>query len=116
MSAVVITGLNIADGKPNKAGIRIIAYFDCTYAGLRLNGCALVRTRSNGLTVSPPRLEGPEAVRRSVTIRDSALRHQMMEAARTVYRALGGTEAEWTPHGRTVQEAGVLEGADAAAV
>ena len=108
MNAVTITGLNIASGKPNKSGIRIIAYFDCRYAGLRLNGCALVRTRNNGLTVSPPRLEGPEASRRSVTILDSALRRQMMEAARTVYRALGGTEAEWVPHD-------VREGSDAAA-
>jgi hypothetical protein len=97
---VNICGITLANGKPNKAGHRIIAYFDCEYAGLRLNGCALLRTRSNGLTVYPPKMEGPEAVRRSVTILDSALRHRMMEAARTAYRAIGGIEAEWIPTGQ----------------
>jgi hypothetical protein len=46
-------------------------------------------------TIYPPKMDGPEALRRSVTILDSALRHRMMEAARTAYRAIGGTEAVW---------------------
>jgi hypothetical protein len=94
---ITIVGITMAAGKPNRAGNRIIAFFDAELAGLRMNGCALVRTPRAGMTVTPPKMEGPEAARRSVIILDSALRHRLLEAAREAYRRLGGLEAEWEP-------------------
>ncbi len=69
-----------------------------------MNGCALVRTSMNGLTVLPPKLEGQEALRRSVVIADTSLRHRIMDAARNAYRGLGGTEAEWMPRAPQLPE------------
>jgi len=96
---VTIAGVNITKGRPNKGGSRIIAFFDCEAEGFQLNGCALVRTAKNGLTVWPPKIEGPEAVRRSIVIVDDMLRNAIMRAAREAYRAIGGTDAEWIPTG-----------------
>lgn len=101
MIHVAINGVNIAKkSRPNKGGSRIIAFFDCAFYGFQLNGCALVRTSKNGLTVWPPKIEGPEAVRRAVVITDDALRNAIMQAARDAYQAIGGTEAEWIPFGQ----------------
>jgi len=95
--------LSIVDGHPNRGGSRILAYFDVIAGGIRMNGCAPVRTSMNGLTVWPPKLEGQEALRRSVVIADNSLRHRIMDAAREAYRSLGGTEAEGMP--RTAEPA-----------
>ncbi|ALR22068.1 hypothetical protein [Sphingobium baderi] len=93
---VTITGLTrVRAPKPNKGGSTVIAYFDCEANGFALAGCALARTIKNGLTVWPPKLEGPESARRSLTITEDSLRHAMMIQARETYRALGGTDAEW---------------------
>ena len=82
--------------KPNQAGHVILAHFDCEIGGIALKGCALVRTRQGGLVAWPPNLETADKWR-SVQIIDDPLRHQLMEAARVAYRALGGTDAEWQP-------------------
>lgn len=95
---VTIHGITIVDGKPNANGFAILAFFDCETFGLRLNGCALMRTPKRGLSVSPPRLEGPEAARRSVRITSDLIRNAMLTSARKAYIALGGKEAEWEPH------------------
>ncbi|MES2176019.1 MAG: hypothetical protein V4523_19045 [Pseudomonadota bacterium] len=96
MNDVTITGLNrVRMPKPNRGGSTVIAYFDCEANGLALHSCALVRTPKNGLTVWPPKIDGPEATRRSVTFTDRSLRHAVMLNARESYRALGGTDAEW---------------------
>lgn len=98
MNEVIITGLKrVARPKPNKGGSIVMAFFDCEANGFGLKGCALVRTPKNGLTVWPPKLDGPESARRSVTILNDALRHEMMQRSREAYRALGGMDAEWIP-------------------
>lgn len=96
MNTVTILGLSrVSNPKPNKGGSTVLAYFDCEANGLSLQGCALVRTAKNGLTAWPPKLEGPESLRRSVSFVDSSLRHTLMMQAREAYRALGGVDAEW---------------------
>src|SRR5690242_4245521 len=99
MMSVVITGLtfNRRKGEIGERESLVLAYFDCETRGLRMNACALVRSTKGGFTVWPPKLEGREALRRSLVIIDDSLRHEMTEAARAAYRALGGTDAEWTP-------------------
>lgn len=96
MHDVTITGLTrVARPKPNKGGSTVIALFDFEVSGLALAGCALVRTPRNGLTVWPPKLEGPNGSRRSVSFSHDSLRHAVMLQAREAYRALGGDDAEW---------------------
>jgi hypothetical protein len=115
MNAVTITGLHrVSNPKPNKGGSMVLAYFDCEANGFGLQGCALVRTPKHGLTVWPPKLEGPESFRRSIVIMHDALRHALMLHAREAYRALGGTDAEWI--GRSIpmgphQDGNVCQGA-----
>lgn len=93
---VNVTGLsrNI-NAKPNKGGTTVLAYFDCEARGFELRGCAFVRTNRNGLTVWPPKIETPDAMRRAVAINDHSLRAQMTLAAQDAYRAMGGTDGEW---------------------
>lgn len=96
MHTVTITGLNrVSKPKPNRAGFTILAFFDCEAGGFALHGCALVRTPKDGLVAWPPKLDGPEGMRRSVAILDDSLRHAIMLHAREAYRALGGRDAEW---------------------
>jgi hypothetical protein len=96
MHNVEITGLSrVKEPKENKGGSTILAYFDCEVAGFRLAGCAFVRTTKNGLTIWMPKLDGPEAHRRSVAITDHSIHHAIMLEARETYRKLGGTDAEW---------------------
>lgn len=83
--------------KPNKGGSTILAYFTCATHGLRLHGCAFVRTAKGGLTVWPPRIHIPEFVHRSVDIIDDRFRQEMVRAAQVTYRALGGTDGECLP-------------------
>ena len=98
MHQVTVTGLNrVINQRANKGGSTVLASFDCEVNGFELIGCALVRTPKNGMVVWPPKLEAPGATRRIITITDNSLRHQMLEAARVAYRALGGTNAEWIP-------------------
>lgn len=87
----------IHEPKPNKGGAIVIANFDCIANGFELTGCALVRTRKNGLIVWMPAIEGKNKWGLAIAIKDSSLRHALMDAARSIYRAMGGTEAEWTP-------------------
>ena len=101
MPEVEITGLKrVSRPKPNKGGSIILAYFDCEVIGFALRGCALVRTSRNGLVAWPPNLQNADGMR-SIAIRDDSIRHAIMEAARTAYRALGGIDAEWMPHDPT---------------
>lgn len=96
MNEVEITGINIVPKpKPNAGGSIIIAWFSCLANGFGLEDCALVRTNKHGLTVWPPKLNGPDSHRRGVTIMDDSLRSAMMLKAREAYRVLGGSEAEW---------------------
>jgi len=94
---VTIHGITIVDGKPNAIGFAVIAFFDCEVYGIRLNGCALTRTAKRGLSVCPPKLEGPDATRRSVRITSDLIRNAMLNSARKAYKALGGKEDEWEP-------------------
>lgn len=97
MSEVTITGLNrVGIQRPNKSGNTILAYFDCQTRGFVLQGCAFVRTSRHGLTVWPPKMEGPvDGARRGIRYAEERLRHQMTVAAQAAYRALGGTDGEW---------------------
>lgn len=99
MHEVTITGLaRSAKATPNKAGYRILAFFDCEVEGFGLRGCAFVRTPRNGLTVWPPKLAGPNAERCGVEIKSEQLRKALVRFAQDAYRALGGTDGEWMPH------------------
>lgn len=103
MNAVTITGLNrVSSPKANKGGSTVLAFFDCDANGFSLHGCALVRTPRHGLTVWPPKLDGPEGGRRFILFADDSLRHAVMLHAREAYRALGGTDAEWI--GRSIPQ------------
>lgn len=67
MHEVTITGLTRSTkATPNRAGYRILAFFDCEAGGFNLRGCAFVRTPRNGLTVWPPKLTGQNSERCSV--------------------------------------------------
>jgi hypothetical protein len=44
-----------------------------------------------------PSLQSEKGSRRSVTILEDQLNYAVLITAREAYRALGGTEAEWTP-------------------
>ena len=100
MHSVTITGLSrIAKPKANAGGSIILAWFNVEANGFVLIDCALVRTPKNGITVWPPKLEGPDSFRRSISFADCSLRHAVMEKARETYRAMGGTDAEWIPRG-----------------
>jgi hypothetical protein len=97
-----ITGIVLVQGgRVSNGGNRFIANFDCNVRGILIKGCALVRTEKNGIAVWTPRMhsdkDDPRQARQSVTIIDDALRHTILDVARNAYRALGGTEAEWTP-------------------
>lgn len=96
MFDVTITGLHrIAEPKPNRANATILAFFDCIVGPIALQGCAFVRTARNGLTVWPPKLDGFESTRRSITLADEHLRKEMVREAQAVYRALGGKDGEY---------------------
>ena len=101
MPEVKITAISrVPNPKPNKAGSIILAYFGCEVGGFRFHGCALARTEKFGLTVWPPMIEGAAGrvgSLRAIDIIDDATRHAMMQAARTAYKAIGGTDAEWIP-------------------
>lgn len=97
MHTVKITGLSIAEGmKPSERGNRIIAWFNCDVGVFSLTGCALIRTARNGVGVRLPKLDNAYGASRSVKLNCDMTRNAMMQAARDVYRMMGGTEAEWT--------------------
>lgn len=99
MTDVTIMGLNrVSNPKPNKGGSTVLAWFDCQANGFLMQGCAFVRTARRGLTVWPPKIDGPESTRRSVTFADEKLRKEMVREAQSAYRALGGTDGEWIRH------------------
>lgn len=94
MHDITITGLTrVTRPKPNQGGNTIVAFFSCLVNGIRMVGCALVKTRSNGLTAWPPRVENEDS-RRAVTFFDDSLQHEVKMRARDAYRALGGTDLE----------------------
>ena len=98
---IQITSINLVGRRTSmRTGLRDIAQFNCDIGRLvRLKGCRLMRTDTNGLTVWLPTFHDEKGVvLKSVAIIDDSLRHRLMEAARNAYRALGGTEAEWVPH------------------
>lgn len=96
---VTVTGMNrVTRPKPNKGGSMVLGYFDCEANGIAINGMAFVRTSRNGLTVWPPKLEGPESARRSIVIACEPLRSVMVRQAQAAYRAMGGTDGEWIPY------------------
>ena len=95
MSDVKITGMNrITKPKANLGGSIVLAWFDCEANGFAFKGCALVRTKRNGLVAWLPKIEGEQSRRRCVDFIDSSIRHAMMLNARETYRLLGGTDAE----------------------
>ena len=99
MNDVTIMGLNrVSNPRPNKGGSTVLAWFDCQVNGFLMQGCAFVRTARRGLTVWPPKIDGPESSRRSVTFADEKLRKEMVREAQSAYRALGGTDGEWIRH------------------
>lgn len=99
MTDVTIMGLNrVSNPRPNKGGSTVLAWFDCQVNGFLMQGCAFVRTARRGLTVWPPKIDGPESTRRSVTFADEKLRKEMVREAQSAYRALGGTDGEWIRH------------------
>ena len=99
MNDVTIMGLNrVSNPRPNKGGSTVLAWFDCQVNGFLMQGCAFVRTARRGLTVWPPKIDGPESTRRSVTFADEKLRKEMVREAQSAYRALGGTDGEWIRH------------------
>ena len=99
MNDVTIMGLNrVSNPRPNKGGSTVLAWFDCQVNGFLIQGCAFVRTARRGLTVWPPKIDGPESTRRSVTFADEKLRKEMVREAQSAYRALGGTDGEWIRH------------------
>jgi len=99
MNTVTIVGLDrVGNPKPNKGGSTVLAWFDCQVNGFLMQGCAFVRTARRGLTVWPPKIDGPESSRRSVTFADEKLRKEMVREAQSAYRALGGTDGEWIRH------------------
>lgn len=98
MEDVTITGMNrVTSPKPNAAGRIILAYFDCTIPRFSMRGCAFIRTERGGLTVSMPKLNGPENDRRSVLLTCEHTRKAMVNACRVTYRALGGTDGDYVP-------------------
>jgi len=122
MEEVTITGLTrSAKATPNKAGYRILAFFDCEAGGFSLRGCAFVRTPRNGLTVWPPKLTGPNAERCGVEIKSEHMRKALVRCAQDAYRALGGTDGEWMRYDDNaedsrieIQKASDLSGSDSA--
>jgi hypothetical protein len=95
-----ITSLEMVNGRTNQLGLTPIAFFSCDLRGIRIKGCQLMRTEKDGLTVWLPTFQAEKGVggpHKSVTIIEDQLRHAVLTAARTAYRALGGTEAEWRP-------------------
>ena len=99
MTDLTIMGLNrVSNPRPNKGGSTVLAWFDCQVNGFLMQGCAFVRTARRGLTVWPPKIDGPESTRRSVTFADEKLRKEMVREAQSAYRALGGTDGEWIRH------------------
>lgn len=91
-----VVALRIVDRPPDGHGHRLLALFDCEYAGLLVEGCALARTRRGGFVVWLPAV-GKREERRGIRITDSSLGAEFMAVARAAYRSLGGTEAEWAP-------------------
>jgi len=95
-----ITALEMIDGRTNQAGLTPVAFFSIDLRGIRIKGCQLMRTEKDGLTVWLPTFhaeKGTGGPHKSVTIIEDQLRHAVLTAARSAYRALGGTEAEWRP-------------------
>ncbi|MBB3934286.1 hypothetical protein [Aureimonas phyllosphaerae] len=94
MHDIKITGLNrMLNPKANAVGQMVLAEFNCIANGLRLRGCALVKTDKGGLTAWAPKIDVNHA-RRSVQFADDNLRHAIMMHARDAYRALGGTDVD----------------------
>jgi hypothetical protein len=95
---ISITALSILR-EPTEAnnGSTILAYFDCGLTGVHLIGCALARTKNRGLVAYGPVMSAKGQRRASVAFTDDSLRHAVMTAARDVYRAMGGKNAEWEP-------------------
>lgn len=94
MTKVKIIGLTMVDERPNRAGSRIVAFFNCEVNGFRLLGCALAITEKHGLTVWPPKIDGPNQYRSLVQIENDLLRNAMIKAAKTAYLAIAGTSAD----------------------
>ena len=99
MSDVKISSIRIVDSHPSQSGLRLLAIFTCDVSCIRIKGCQLMRTEKNGLSIWLPtfRRELDGLVTKSVTILDDSLHHAVLDAARSAYRAIGGTKAEWEP-------------------
>lgn len=98
MTDIAITGMNIARNAtawPN--GSKLIAHFDLEARGFAFNGCLLIKTTKLGFTIRLPKTEDHRGAFRTVGVIDASLQHQIMDAARKAYIALGGKGGEWTP-------------------
>jgi len=95
---IEITAMNkVSDPKPNKVGDVIVANFDAAVGPFFLHHCALVKIYNKsgevykGFAAWPPNVRAPKG-RRGILISDKEFRKELMDAARSVFLALGGEE------------------------
>ena len=100
MSDVVITGLTLAAVKKAHHNKNVLAFFDCQVGGFDFRGCALIKGGKFGMTMWPPRMDGPDGQRRGVHITDVILRDTITRKAAEAYKALGGTVCLTQPDDR----------------
>lgn len=103
---VKLIALRLVNFPAERTGSRVIAIFDCEVSGIELLGVDLIKTRHGGFSARLPRMGRP-GEQRGVRIPDCALHYQITAIARGAYRAMGGTEAEWTPSGSSDQVSAV---------
>lgn len=94
--SIQIVGLILKNNPaPDPDRRRIVAHFDVEISGLRVQGCALIRTDKGGVAMSLPNVD-LDHVRRGLSFVDPLLQNACIAAAREAYKALGGTDLpEW---------------------
>ena len=105
MNTVNIIGLHIVRTPAWDNGDKLLCFFDCEANGFTFPSCLLIKTQRGGFVARPPKVKNQNNQPRSIWISDPSLGHQMMQAARRAYMALGGEGAEWTPGGNTAADA-----------
>jgi hypothetical protein len=95
--AIKITGINIQDKGPYPSGDRLLAFFDCEYAGLRFFGCNFIKTAKGGFLAQLPKAGEGKNRKRVAHFADDSIRHALMDAARRAYIAFGGKNGDWGP-------------------
>jgi hypothetical protein len=91
MTNVRITGMHRTKGAPNKAGTRIVSFFDLDLPDLTLRGCALALKPDGTWIAWTPRLPDDDGTaRRACYFRGSSLQREVTALALELYRQLGG--------------------------